>query len=140
MNSRTIRIALIVVSLSILMLFSLNIYSLFPKKPIAVLLPQDQVRGAAIFVRGQPYTFNFTQQKMFIEALNQAQALAKMPNEPLDPAAFERIAIYQFAKDDLSLLPLGYQKSHLLFSLQGKIYREGSPPLLEQLLSQTYDQ
>lgn len=142
MNNRTlIYMTSLVVACMAALLF-INLIPIFWPSKAEKYLSLKDVRGIDIEHHQIPYTLNFEQQNGLIEMLNMSIPIGftiKKENE----LNIEKITIYRFGKPDLTIIPYGYEKDNLIFSIPDwnpdGLMQDISQGKLKQLLSKTYD-
>jgi hypothetical protein len=106
------------------------------------LAPQE-VRGMDLFHKGKPYTLNFEQQNSVIEMLNRALPIVRIEPSELSPTTLEKLTIYRFNEDTISLIPLGLIDDNIIFKstgdFTGNFLRDISLGRLKTLLDSSYD-
>lgn len=104
------------------------------------ILSQKDVKGSAIIHKDILYTLNFKQQNSLVEAINSSISIVKAnEKDRIAKPDFDRLVIYRFNQPDLEITPIEFDKEELVFSLNGKFFKEGTQGKLKHMLSETYD-
>lgn len=145
---------------SVLILILINMSALFFPSNLKRMLPRDNVRGMAVEYKDKLWTLNFEQQNAIVDIVNSSMPIEKpSPIEGGKPP-INKIVVYRFNGSDLEIIPLGYIKDSLEFSMTDtesesvekntelkpttspkvKYFREIAPSNIQKILSSAIDQ
>lgn len=145
MSNRTLIALTVLVIVSMLVLFGLNLSSILTgQPPNQTYLKYNNVQGIAIGHNRLLYTLNFQEQNQVIEILNSAVAVNEIKSGKRTPPNIDKLVIYSFQdKPEIVLTPVAYVDNNLIFSIPDWVphgyLMELSDGSLKELLSKTYD-
>lgn len=135
--------AVVLIAITTLLIINVAPKSYVPT-PAESSFPINDISGIAVFHNGVPYTLNFEQQKIALDALGRAVEVKKADYPKVQgPFNFDKIAIYRIKNTEIELTPIQFVDTNLVFSVPSistaEYFLELSGGGLQEMINTTFD-